>query len=139
MQWHIIYDADGIIRSQIGDTGDGQAEAHGTRVLAKWPGGGVLVSATPADPTAQMVVDGQLVARAQPVRLLTAHEFKERFTKAEQSAIMTSPDLAPLALHVLTAPRGVDVTDETAQQARAALEAAGWSAQRLDAIFAVPE
>ncbi|QJT10220.1 hypothetical protein [Oceanidesulfovibrio marinus] len=73
----------------------------------------------------------------EPV-LLSAFEFKERFTPTEQAAIMTSRELAPLALHVLTAPRGVDVTDAKAQEARAALEAAGWSVERLNEIFAVP-
>ncbi|TVM34701.1 hypothetical protein DQK91_09035 [Oceanidesulfovibrio marinus] len=176
MRYHIVYDAEGIIRSQIGDTGDGQAEAHADRVLAQYPGGGVLIANAPADANTQMVRDGQLVARpaparllsayefkerftvqeqaiimtspelaplalhvlTAPARLLSAYEFKERFTVQEQAIIMTSPELAPLALHVLTAPNGVDVTDATAQQARTALAAAGWSAERLDAIFAAP-
>ncbi|TVM28419.1 hypothetical protein DQK91_22315 [Oceanidesulfovibrio marinus] len=138
MRYHIVYDAEGIIRSQIGDTGDGQAEAHADRVLAQYPGGGVLIANAPSDANTQMLRDGQLVARPAPARLLSAYEFKERFTVQEQAIIMTSPELAPLALHVLTAPNGVDVTDATAQQARTALAAAGWSAERLDAIFAAP-
>ncbi|TVM30261.1 hypothetical protein, partial [Oceanidesulfovibrio marinus] len=116
-----------------------QAEAHADRVLAQYPGGGVLIANAPADANTQMVRDGQpAAARPAPARLLSAYEFKERFTVQEQAIIMTSPELAPLALHVLTAPNGVDVTDATAQQARTALAAAGWSTKRLDAIFEVP-
>lgn len=138
MQYHLVYDADGMIRSQIGDTGDGQAEAHDARVLARYPGGGVLVTDAPADPATQMVVDGQLAARLEETRLLSAAQFQARFTDAEKAQLMTTPALIPLALSVLTAPNGVDVTDATAAQARTALENAGWSSGRLDAIFAPP-
>lgn len=138
MQYHIIYDADGVIRSQIGDTGDGQAEAHCACVLAKYPGGGVLIVNAPADANTQMVVDGQLVDRLKEARLLSTAEFQARFTDTEKAQLMTTPELIPLAISVLTAPNGVDVTDATAAQARTALESAGWSAGRLDAIFAPP-
>ncbi|TVM19958.1 hypothetical protein DPQ33_01660 [Oceanidesulfovibrio indonesiensis] len=78
-------------------------------------------------------VQGQITGR-----LLSVAAFVGRFTDVEKSTIMTSPELAPLALHVLAAPsRMVDVTDVTAQLARAALEQAGWPQERLDAIFAV--
>ncbi|TVM29957.1 hypothetical protein, partial [Oceanidesulfovibrio marinus] len=94
MRYHIVYDAEGIIRSQIGDTGDGQAEAHADRVLAQYPGGGVLIANAPADANTQMVRDGQpAAARPAPARLLSAYEFKERFTVQEQAIIMTSPEL----------------------------------------------
>lgn len=72
MQYHIIYDASGTIRSQIGDTGDGQAEAHDARVLAKWPGGGVLIADAPADSSTQMVLDGQLVEVANILEIIRA-------------------------------------------------------------------
>ncbi len=137
MEWHIIHDADGVIRSQIRDV-DGQAEAHDQRVLAKHPGGGLVISSTPADSRTQMVADGMLISRPAAPVLISAHEFVARFSETEKSTVMTTPELAPLALAVLTAPNGIDVTDAMAQQARTALEAAGWSDDRLDAIFAIP-
>ncbi len=66
---------------------------------------------------------------------ISAKAFKDRFTMEEQGEIMTTPALAPLVLEVVTAPNGVDPTDATAQMARAALSAAGWTEARLDEVF----
>jgi len=69
-------------------------------------------------------------------------EFVSRFTDAEKAYLMGTPAYAPLVLHVLAADM-VDVADETAQAAQAALaQAVGggggrvFSDERIAAIFA---
>lgn len=74
----------------------------------------------------------------EPV-LLSKDKFVERFRDDEKATIMHTPELTPLALKVLTAPNGVDVTDETSQAAKAALVNLGFTEERLNEIFRLPE
>lgn len=82
--------------------------------------------------------DGGWAPSPEPV-LLSRDEFVERFEDHEKATIMHTPELTPLALKVLTAPNGIDVTDSTSQEAKAALINFGFTEERLNQIFRLPE